>query len=361
MLKMKLISLLRNSKVRISLIILAVALTIVTIIAWPVSEADTQINVEFRATGMGVKVGGKNIEIPEVSPNQNNQAAKNAKYNNTYCIDEGTSLSSATYNKEMNLYNSSESKQYFKNYNSMIWVVDNMYISTSDNPTESLEYFCSLLTSPEVKDNVSSYGDITAEQIKALNKTVGNGSDKYGNTINRNLLEVVEQLVIWNYTNNKNNSDELKYDKLVNGGFVGSGITDSDQNACKYVYYGLKYLANQNSSYTSDGNTSNVVSLDTSNAKINLSQSQVGPYYLRADGIVLGIDNIKSKISGTIANANGEATEINSDRIKSNQDGSFYIDISGISNVAKATLEALKSQKTPEHIAELRGKKVEEL
>ena len=30
-------------------------------------------------------------------------------------------------------------------------------------------------------------------------------------------------------------------------------------------------------------------------------------------------------------------------------------------NVAKATLEALKMQKTPEHIAELRGKKVEEL
>ena len=30
-------------------------------------------------------------------------------------------------------------------------------------------------------------------------------------------------------------------------------------------------------------------------------------------------------------------------------------------NVAKATLEALKSQRTPEHIAELRGKKVEEL
>ena len=30
-------------------------------------------------------------------------------------------------------------------------------------------------------------------------------------------------------------------------------------------------------------------------------------------------------------------------------------------NVAKATLEALKSERTPEHIAELRGKKVEEL
>ena len=30
-------------------------------------------------------------------------------------------------------------------------------------------------------------------------------------------------------------------------------------------------------------------------------------------------------------------------------------------NVAKATLEALKSQRTPEHIARLRGKKVEEL
>ncbi|MDR2978404.1 MAG: 30S ribosomal protein S5 [Rickettsiales bacterium] len=30
-------------------------------------------------------------------------------------------------------------------------------------------------------------------------------------------------------------------------------------------------------------------------------------------------------------------------------------------NVAKATLEALKSQRTPEHVAELRGKTVEEL
>ena len=30
-------------------------------------------------------------------------------------------------------------------------------------------------------------------------------------------------------------------------------------------------------------------------------------------------------------------------------------------NVAKATLEALEMERTPEHIAELRGKKVEEL
>ena len=340
MLKMKLMSLLKNPAIRISLITLTVILVIVNIISWPISKAEAPISVYFRAASMGVSAGTKDIEMPEVGPGQSDQATKAAKYDNVFCIDEGTHLNYAEYTKEIDLYNSSESSKYFKNYNSVLWIVDNMYISTASNGDESLEYLCSLLTSPEVEKNVSSYGTITSDQIKSLNKIVGNGKDISGNAINRNLLEVIEQLVIWNYTDNKDNTDASKYDKLVNGGLSGSNITNADQNACKYVYYALKYLANKNASYTSNGTTSNVVSLDASKAKIDPQNKQVGPYYLKANGVILNVDsNILSKISGSVENSDGSVRAINSDRIKINSDGGFYIDTASIDNPTKSTLE----------------------
>ena len=338
MLEMKLISLLKNSKVRISLIILAVVVAIVSIISWPTSEADTQINVAFRADTMGISVGGKDIQIPEIGPGQSDQQTKAEKYNNVYCIDEGTSLSYAVYNKEINLYSEGESRNYFTNYNSMLWVVDNMYISTAGNAGASLEYLSNLLTSPDVEANVTSYGKITPDQIKALNKTVGNGSDIYGNAINRNLLEVVEQLVIWNYTDNANSTAE-KYDNLVNGGFAGSGITNEDQNTCKYVYYALKYLANKNSSYTSNGSTSNVVSFDSSKAKIDSNSKKVGPYYLVANGVKYNVNGgVKSKISATVVDVSGNSKTISSDKITVSEDGGFYVDFSDVGSIAKSKI-----------------------
>ena len=47
-----------------------------------------------------------------------------------------------------------------------------MYISTASNKDELLNYFANMLTSPEVKKAVSSYGNITTDNIKSLNKIV---------------------------------------------------------------------------------------------------------------------------------------------------------------------------------------------
>ena len=335
MFKMKMMALLKNPAIKKSLIILAAIIVAIVAIVWPKSEAGEQINVNFRATSMNVKVGSKDVLMPEVY--MPNDASATSKYNNVYCIQEGNNLSFATYNKSINLYSSSESSQCFKNYNQALWLVDNMYISTSEDKSQLLNYFANMLTSPEVEKNVSSYGNITSDNIKSLNKTVGNGKDSYGNTINRNLLETIEQLVLWNYTNNKSSDN---FDTLVNAGLSGSNISAGDQNTCKYVYYALKYLANKNSNYTSNGTKKDVVTLDSSKAKIDLDKKQVGPYYLKANGIALGIDKeYKSKISATVTKDDNSTVSLKDDKVVVNSDGSFYINFAECGSIKKSELQ----------------------
>ena len=339
MFKMKMMAFFKNVAVRRSLIVLLVVITTIGVVAWPKADADAQISVAFRAASMNVKVGSKDIEMPEVGKDQSDASSKASKYNNVYCIDEGTSLSYAEYNKELNLYNSKESSQCFKNYNSALWLIDNMYISTASNKDELLNYFANMLTSPEVKKSVSEYGNITTDNIKSLNKIVGNGKDTQGRFINRNLLEVVEQVALWNYTKNANSSDNAKYDKLVNAGFSGQNISSNDQNTCKYVYYALKYLANKNTKYKSNGTVDNVISLDSSKANIDSSKKQVGPYYLKANGIIMNIDNaFKSKISATITLTDNSTKKLDSSKIVVNNDGSFYINTADCGEISKSEL-----------------------
>ena len=335
MFKMKMMALLKNPAIKKSLIILAAIIVAIVAIVWPKSEAGEQINVNFRATSMNVKVGSKDVLMPEVYMPKD--ASAKSKYNNVYCIQEGNNLSFATYNKSINLYSSSESSQCFKNYNQALWLVDNMYISTSEDKAQLLNYFANMLTSPEVEKNVSSYGNITSDNIKSLDKIVGNGKDSYGNTINRNLLETIEQLVLWNYTNNKSSDN---FDTLVNAGLSGSNISAGDQNTCKYVYYALKYLANKNSNYTSNGTKKDVVTLDSSKAKIDLDKKQVGPYYLKPNGIALGIDKeYKSKISATVTKDDNSTVSLKDDKVVVNSDGSFYINFAECGSIKKSELQ----------------------
>ena len=335
MFKMKMMALLKNPAIKKSLIILAAIIVAIVAIVWPKSEAGEQINVNFRATSMNVKVGSKDVLMPEVYMPKD--ASAKSKYNNVYCIQEGNNLSFATYNKSINLYSSSESSQCFKNYNQALWLVDNMYISTSEDKAQLLNYFANMLTSPEVEKNVSSYGNITSDNIKSLDKIVGNGKDSYGNTINRNLLETIEQLVLWNYTNNKSSDN---FDTLVNAGLSGSNISAGDQNTCKYVYYALKYLANKNSNYTSNGTKKDVVTLDSSKVKIDLDKKQVGPYYLKANGIALGIDKeYKSKISATVTKDDNSTVSLKDDKVVVNSDGSFYINFAECGSIKKSELQ----------------------
>ena len=70
MFKMKMMALLKNTSVKRALIILLVIITTIGIITWPKSDADSQISVAFRATSMNVKAGGKDIEMPEIGPDQ---------------------------------------------------------------------------------------------------------------------------------------------------------------------------------------------------------------------------------------------------------------------------------------------------
>ena len=337
MLKMKRITFFKNPIVRDVLIVLMAVIMVASIISIPVSNADSQINVAFRAAPMGVSAGKKDIEMPSIAPGQEEQDTKNAKYTNVFCIDEGTNLSFSVYNSEYNAYNSGEASKYFKNYGSALWLFDNMYISNSTNKDVELAYLAELVTSPSVAKKVNQYGTITSDNIKSLNKTVGGNKDKYGNILNRNFIEVIEQLVLWNYTNNKTN---VNVDTYVNAGFSGSNIDDNDQNSAKYLYHALKYLANQNSSYKSNGTVSNVISLDSSKAKIDTSKKLVGPYYLKANNVILNINNdYKSKMSATITKIDKTTQKIDSEKIKVESDGSFYINIKDCGDIVKSKLD----------------------
>ena len=335
MFKMKMMALLQNKAIRNSTIVLLAVAIILEIIAWPKSDADTPVSVDLRSASMKVSAGSKDILMPEVAPGQ---SEKEAKYNNLYCIDEGTHLSYATYNKEINLYNSNECSKYFSNYGSALWLVDHMYISTAKNADVSLEYLAELVTSTDVKKEVSAYGNITADNIKSLNKTVGSGKDQKGNKIDRNLIEVIEQLNLWNYTKNK---EKIDCDKFINAGISGTNITSDDQNACKYLYHALKYLADKNSEYTSNGTFSNAISLDNSNAKLDITKKQVGPYYLKSSGVTLNIDsNLKSKITAKVTTVDGNTKEVSSEKIKvDTKTGAFYIDITDYANVTSAEIK----------------------
>ena len=323
MLKMKMMTFFKNPIVKDIFIVLTTIIIVASIISIPVSNAGSQINVGFRAASMGINAGSKDIQIPEIAPDQS--ADKKAKYKNMFCIQEGNNLSYGVYTSEYNGYNSGESSKYFKNYGSAVWLVDNMYIADSANSSIGLDYLAELVTSPDVAKVVTQYGNITTDNIKSLNKTVGGKKDSKGNAMDKNFIEVIEQLVLWNYTNNPSG---INPDTLVNGGFSGINITDNDQKAAKYLYYALKHLAGNNSNYTSNGTVANSVSFDTSKATINTEKAQVGPYALKSNGVNLNIDNtLKSKLSAVVTKADGSTVNVDSSKIVVDSDGSFYVDI----------------------------------
>ena len=333
MLKMKMMTLFKNPIVKDMFIILTAIIIVASIISIPVSNAGS-INVAFRAAPMGIQAGTKEVEIPELAPDQKGDKAQ--KYRNIFCIQQGNNLSYGVYTTEYNGYSSSEVSKYFKNYGSALWLVDNMYIEDSVNSSIGLDYLAELVTSPDVKKVVTQYGDITTDNIKSLNKTVGGNKDYKGNVMDKNFIEVVEQLVLWNYTNNPSG---VNPDDLVNGGFSGINITDADQNPAKYLYYALKYLSGNNSNYTSNGTVTNAVSFDTTKATINTENGQVGPYALRANGVNLNIDGtLKSKLSAKVVKADGSEQSLDAGKVIVNNDGTFYFDIKDCGQVSKVNV-----------------------
>ncbi|MBQ3409638.1 MAG: DUF11 domain-containing protein [Clostridia bacterium] len=334
MLKMKIMTFFKNPVVRDIFIVLTAVIIVASIISIPVSNAGSQINVAFRAASMGVSAGTKDVQIPEISPDQSGD--KKSKYRNVFCIQEGNNLSYGVYTNEYNAYNSAESSQYFKNYGSALWLIDNMYIADSTNSSIGLDYLVELVTSPDVAKTVNQYGNVTTDAIKALNKMVGGKKDSKGNVMNKNFIEVIEQLVLWNYTNN---TSGINPDTLVNGGFSGTNISDSDQNAAKYLYYALRKLSENNASYTSNGTVSNVISFDTSKATIDTSKAQVGPYSLKSNGITINIDNtLKSKISAIVTKSDGSTQTLDASKIIINDDGTFYIDVKDCGQITKSQI-----------------------
>ncbi|MBP3707254.1 MAG: Cys-Gln thioester bond-forming surface protein [Clostridia bacterium] len=334
--KMKMMAFFKNPIVKDIFIVLMAVIMVTSIISIPVSNAGETINVAFRAVPVGVSVGSEDIGVQELAPGQTDKETKAKKYSSVFCIQKGKTLSMETYTSEYNVYNSEECSKYFTNYNSALWIFDNMYLAKGGNKDVALSYLAELVTSPDVQKNVTAYGKITADQIKSLNKTVGGYKDSFGNISNKNLIEIVEQLVLWNYTKNESQKSPSE---LVNGGFSGNNITDADQNPAKYLYYALKYLADKNSGYKSNGTVSNAIALDSSKAAIDVSKSKVGPYVLKSNGVAVNINNdYKAKMSATITTADGKTHNLGADKIQVIDNGSFYIDISGISQVTKSKL-----------------------
>ena len=333
MLKMKMMTFFKNPVVKDIFIVLMAIIIAVSVISIPVSRAGSQINVAFRAASMGVSAGTKDVLIPELTPGQADFANKKSKYSNIFCIDEGTHLSNDTYTNEYNAFSGEEAKNYFKNYNQAMWVIDNMYIANAGNSEVGLDYLAELVTSPQVAKTVNQYGTVTTDNIKALNKNVGGTKDAFGNVMNKNFIEVIEQLVLWNYTKN---AEAINIDAMVNGGFSGGNISSADQNAAKYLYHALKHLSANKTEYKTNGSNSNMVGLNASKAVINTNEGKVGPYQIVAQGVALNLDNkLKSKISATITKVDGSTVTLDSSKLIVENDGSFYFDIKDCGQITK--------------------------
>ena len=336
MLKFKMSLLLKSTKFRIAVAILAIVAILTGIVFIPKNKAgEVSQYVNIKANQSGVTVGGRGITVIEKDGNANG-------YNNLFCVQEDAHLSYKTFSNPIDISNA---RGYFTNYNSAMWLINNMYVSnavgangTSESNAKTVLALnlSNLLTSESVKAEVAKLGfdgsNVTPEKIFNLrNKTMGS-------TYKKNALEVVEQIALWKYTKNAGTTISSAYRNNPNLFFTGASLTDDEQRTLKYTYYALTVLADRNAGTAPTKSISNPVTLNKSAAKFNESTYKVGPYYLESNGIRLTSFNFGNVSEGKlpvvvkITNNDGTTAEPGSEIFEKNADGSFYINLSSYSN-----------------------------
>ena len=330
MFKFKMSLLLKSAKFRVAVIVLAIAAIIAGIVCIPKNKArDIAKSACVRGMPTGVTVAGRAINVTECYPMV-------AGYETIFCIEQDASLSYKQYTNPINFANA---QNYFTNYNSASWLLNNMYISNvtgTNGQTLLLTNLGNIVTSESVKANVKSkYGydgtNVTTQKILGLqNKNIG------GQQFNRNAIETVEQIALWKYTKNANNNVSDAYSN-PNNLFENANLTADEQTTLKYLYYALITIADSKAGVSTPSTISNVVTLNKNNAKFNEENYLVGPYYLESNGVKLTSYNFGGNypITITVTKNDGTTAQLGAESVNKNNDGSFYINLAQFKDNAK--------------------------
>ena len=341
MLKFKLSLLLNNTKFKVAMAVLLLTAIVTGLVFIPKNKAgNISSTVSAMANSSGVTLNGTTVYKIEKDGSAQG-------YDNLFCIESGAHLVYQTYTNPIEI---SQASSYFKNYNSMMWLVNNMYAENavgingiSNETARNIEAmnFANLLTAQEVKNGVKEktgvdYSGVTSQKIYELrNKNLGASRPM-------NAFKLVGQFVMWNYTYNPSANILAAYDSDPNLYFGGTDLTTDQQITLKYVYYSLKYLADKNADNTTNTNQTGYVTLDKSQAKLDTTNYLAGPYYIKCNGMTMTSykfnDGDYSTDSGypahvDITNVDDTTERLGANAFEIKEDGSFYINLANNKNL----------------------------
>lgn len=341
MFKFKMSLLLKNVKFRVAVAVLAIVAIIAGTVLMPRNKAALPANpVNIKANPSGITAGGANFYVIE-------KDGVAEGYNNLFCIEEDAELSYTTYQNPIDISNAGG---YFTDYNSAMWLINNMYVSnaTGTNGLDAVTArnvlalnLANMVTSGTVKNEVAKLGfdgsNVTPQKVFELrNKNIGGQYSK-------NALEVAEQIALWKYTKNAGTSFSSAYRNNPNQFLNGANLTDDEQRTLKYTYYALTVLADRFSMTTSTKNVSNPVVLNKKDARFDENTHKVGPYYLDVNATRLTSYNFgsaseaKYPVVVEITNADGTTATPGVEVFEKNADGSFYINLSQYPDARKVS------------------------
>lgn len=331
MFKFKMSLLFSNVKFRVALIVFVIAAILAGVVFIPKNKASNiSQSVQVFAYTSGATVNGKSY----FNIQKCNQASG---FDKLFCIEEGQDLwGKTTYNNPKNI---SQGQDYFTNYNAAMWLVNNMYLDNVQgaNAKEvTAMNLATVLTTDSIKSKVAQKGlagaeNVTAKKIFDLRNTkIGNGQRPV------NAIEFVEQVALWNYTNNKQ-ADVLAEYKNVNTFIQNTNLSNDQQVTLKYIYYALTIAAENNG-----GNTAtSVLQLDKSNVNFDENSYKVGPYYFTVNGKKISnyefgdIAQAQIPVSVMVTKKDETVDKKGKELIVKNADGSFYIDLSAYKDNVK--------------------------
>ena len=203
-------------------------------------------------------------------------------YYNIFCMSHGNVLNTGSvYSVNADLYSMSadQIKSVFgsnENYNKALWIIDNMVINQNQNKDEMNVMVAQL------KEALHSGVAINAISAKYnLPKLTTNDIDNVINHIYTNgkydVFYATQQCVLWNYTNNKRSFNELTA--------LSSG-TDIEGKYYRWMYTGLKAVADTKGNYNSPNKGKNITSIinnitmDSKSATIDVNNRKIGPFIL---------------------------------------------------------------------------------
>ena len=194
-------------------------------------------NIEYIQKNEYAINGSRNRPIFQVALRDENDSSLVAG-TNYFCLDANTSYTwygtgknitdTVTYSSSSDLESATGKSKIAQNYNQIMWLLDNMYLATNDSGeknsvtgnSKAIETFLSKagIVYGELYKTPTTYSYYYNEQNEDVAKSVYYGNDMQGYyymdgdtqvnvLLTPELIEAVEQAVIWYFTNGSSDSD----------------------------------------------------------------------------------------------------------------------------------------------------------